>query len=314
MNKLELDDRMFAGNGDVGQRPAVATLMPPVDTHVPVTSTMGAGGGLFTAAQWVELQRQSLIYNHMAASSPIPSYLLFSDINPDAAAAAAAPTQQASSLYYCCYYTPLLVHHYQAQQAASMSMLLQCMQQAVARRRCGRTDGKKWRCARDAEPDQKYCQRHLNRVGRARPPAPARKQQHQHAAAAVDAHHRDRDKSAMTAPAATCTSHGNKSSGNTMREDDDDYTRGFLDFTGGVCLPEQRENRLSLNYDNIVELYCNRQVVATPTVTASAASTTTAKDDDAIDHRAGATWVGIGGPLGEALGLAVEIQWPAGST
>ncbi|EMS67499.1 hypothetical protein TRIUR3_33546 [Triticum urartu] len=277
---------------------------------------MGAAGGLFTATQWVELQRQSLIYNHMAASSPIPSYLVFSNINPAAAAAAAAaaPSQAAPS-YYCCYNTPLLIHHYQAQQAAQMSMLLQCMQQAVARRRCGRTDGKKWRCARDAEPDQKYCQRHLNRVGRARPPPPARKQQHQHAAAAVVAHHRDRDKSAMTAPAAIHTSHGNKSSGNTMlREDDDDYSRGLLDFTGGVCLPEQRENRLSLNYDNIAELYCNRQVTATPTATASAAASATAMDDDAIHHGAAATWVGIGGPLGEALGLAVEIQWPAGST
>ncbi|XBH62389.1 growth-regulating factor 6-like [Aegilops tauschii subsp. strangulata] len=311
MNKLELDDGMVAGNGDVGQRTAVATLMPPAATHVPVASTMGAAGGLFTAAQWVELQWQSLIYNHMAASSPIPSYLLFSNINP--AAAAAAPTQAPSSCY-CCYNTPLLVHHYQAQQAAQMSMLLQCMQQAVARRRCGRTDGKKWRCARDAEPDQKYCQRHLNRVGRTRPPPPARKQQHQHAAAAVDAHHRDRNKTAMTASAATHTSHGNKSSGNAMREDDDDYSRGLLDFTGGVCLPEQRENRLSLNYDNIAELYCNRQVAATPTAPASAAASATAMDDDAIDHGAAATWVGIGGPLGEALGLAVEIQWPAGST
>jgi hypothetical protein len=33
--------------------------------------------------------------------------------------------------------------------------------------RCGRMDGKKWRCARDAEPDQRYCQRHLNRAGHA---------------------------------------------------------------------------------------------------------------------------------------------------
>lgn len=29
--------------------------------------------------------------------------------------------------------------------------------------RCRRTDGKKWRCSRDAAPDQKYCERHLNR-------------------------------------------------------------------------------------------------------------------------------------------------------
>lgn len=29
--------------------------------------------------------------------------------------------------------------------------------------RCRRTDGKKWRCARDAVADQKYCERHMNR-------------------------------------------------------------------------------------------------------------------------------------------------------
>lgn len=29
--------------------------------------------------------------------------------------------------------------------------------------RCRRTDGKKWRCWRDAVPDQKYCERHMNR-------------------------------------------------------------------------------------------------------------------------------------------------------
>ena len=41
MKKLELDDGMVAGNGDAGQRPGVATLMPPAATHVPVASTMG---------------------------------------------------------------------------------------------------------------------------------------------------------------------------------------------------------------------------------------------------------------------------------
>ncbi|KAL5204186.1 hypothetical protein ABZP36_009057 [Zizania latifolia] len=30
-------------------------------------------------------------------------------------------------------------------------------------RRCRRTDGKKWRCSRDAVGDQKYCERHINR-------------------------------------------------------------------------------------------------------------------------------------------------------
>jgi hypothetical protein len=29
--------------------------------------------------------------------------------------------------------------------------------------RCRRTDGKKWRCAKDAHPDSKYCDRHMIR-------------------------------------------------------------------------------------------------------------------------------------------------------
>ena len=29
--------------------------------------------------------------------------------------------------------------------------------------RCRRTDGKKWRCSKDAVPEQKYCERHINR-------------------------------------------------------------------------------------------------------------------------------------------------------
>lgn len=29
--------------------------------------------------------------------------------------------------------------------------------------RCRRTDGKKWRCSRDAIADHKYCERHMNR-------------------------------------------------------------------------------------------------------------------------------------------------------
>ncbi|KAL0322976.1 UNVERIFIED_CONTAM: Growth-regulating factor 6 [Sesamum angustifolium] len=33
----------------------------------------------------------------------------------------------------------------------------------LSRGRCRRTDGKKWRCSRDAVADQKYCERHMNR-------------------------------------------------------------------------------------------------------------------------------------------------------
>ncbi|XP_019087270.1 PREDICTED: growth-regulating factor 2-like [Camelina sativa] len=48
--------------------------------------------------------------------------------------------------------------------------------------RCRRTDGKKWRCSRDAVPDQKYCERHINR-GRHRSRKPVEVQSGQTATA-----------------------------------------------------------------------------------------------------------------------------------
>uniref|UniRef100_A0ACD5Z7L4 Uncharacterized protein n=1 Tax=Avena sativa TaxID=4498 RepID=A0ACD5Z7L4_AVESA len=266
--KLE-DDHMVAAGNDavlVGQSPAVATLMPPAATPaVPIATTMGAGGGLFTAAQWVELQRQALIYKHMAASAPIPSYLLFSDIN--AAAAQAAP----SPYYYCYSATPLLLPDYQAQQAARMSVLLQCMQQAVARRRCGRTTAR----SGDAPGT----------------PSPTR----------------GTASATSTAPAAHATLHLPKSSSSKIM-------RLLLWWmvvivvtgTSRPLIPIMvAENRLSLDYDNIADLYCNKQVAS------MAAPSSSVMDDDASDHGAAATsWVGIGGPLGEVLGLAAQVQWP----
>jgi hypothetical protein len=57
--------------------------------------------------------------------------------------------------------------------------------------RCRRTDGKKWRCAKEAAPDSKYCERHMHRGrNRSRKPveaqlaAPTHAQQQPPAAAA----------------------------------------------------------------------------------------------------------------------------------
>lgn len=44
-----------------------------------------------------------------------------------------------------------------------------CFQMGVGRKidpepgRCRRTDGKKWRCSKEAYPDSKYCERHMHR-------------------------------------------------------------------------------------------------------------------------------------------------------
>ncbi|MCI00268.1 growth-regulating factor 4-like, partial [Trifolium medium] len=41
--------------------------------------------------------------------------------------------------------------------------------------RCRRTDGKKWRCSKEAYPDSKYCERHMHR-GRNRSRKPVESQ------------------------------------------------------------------------------------------------------------------------------------------
>ena len=54
--------------------------------------------------------------------------------------------------------------------------------------RCKRTDGKKWRCSRDVAPNQKYCERHMNR-GRPRSRKHVEQQQFQHLKESSNNHH-----------------------------------------------------------------------------------------------------------------------------
>ncbi|KAK6936622.1 Glutamine-Leucine-Glutamine, QLQ [Dillenia turbinata] len=80
----------------------------------------------FTEAQMKELERQAMIYKYMMFSVPVPPHLL---LDP-----------------------------------AYTSMFNVGMRGGDAEPgRCKRTDGKKWRCSRDVAPNQKYCERHLNR-------------------------------------------------------------------------------------------------------------------------------------------------------
>ncbi|XP_010918299.1 uncharacterized protein [Elaeis guineensis] len=111
---------------------------------------MGVGGGAsaaalrafpFTSAQWQELQRQALIYKHIIASVPVPADLLF-------------PSSPSHHLL------PNLVV---GRGAAGAFNLRFSSNTDPEPGRCRRTDGKKWRCSRDAAPDQKYCERHLHR-------------------------------------------------------------------------------------------------------------------------------------------------------
>ncbi|KAJ0264009.1 Growth-regulating factor 5 [Hirschfeldia incana] len=112
-------------------------------------SLSGSGGRTierppFTPTQWQELESQALIYKYMVSGVPVPPELIFS-----------IRRSLDSSLV-----SRLLPHQ---------SLGWGCYQMGFGRKpdpepgRCRRTDGKKWRCSREAYPDSKYCEKHMHR-------------------------------------------------------------------------------------------------------------------------------------------------------
>ncbi|KAL0909709.1 hypothetical protein M5K25_020600 [Dendrobium thyrsiflorum] len=104
----------------------------------------------FTASQWQELEHQALIYKYIASGIPIPSDLIL-------------PIRR-SFLLDSTTTSPSLAFPTQAQLGWS------CFQMGFGKKaedpepgRCRRTDGKKWRCSKEAYPDSKYCERHMHR-------------------------------------------------------------------------------------------------------------------------------------------------------
>ncbi|XP_072989092.1 growth-regulating factor 3-like [Typha latifolia] len=94
----------------------------------------------FTAAQWEELEQQALIYKYLVAGVPVPPDLLLSIRR--SFESMAARFYHHPSLGYCSYFGKKL---------------------DPEPGRCRRTDGKKWRCSKEAYPDSKYCERHMHR-------------------------------------------------------------------------------------------------------------------------------------------------------
>ncbi|GAB4826120.1 hypothetical protein Ancab_008990 [Ancistrocladus abbreviatus] len=132
-------------------------LLQPFDISYPAAypslKSPGAVGGAgmaattlgffpFTAAQWKELQRQAMIFKYMMASVPVPPDLLFSINNNFSDPSALSSSWGKVGMFDI--------------RWASNS-------KDAEPGRCKRTDGKKWRCSRDVAPNQKYCERHLNR-------------------------------------------------------------------------------------------------------------------------------------------------------
>ncbi|KAK6275209.1 WRC domain - like 4 [Theobroma cacao] len=88
----------------------------------------------FTAAQWQELERQTMIYKYMTASEPVPPDLPI------------PLTRNPSNVI-----------------KGSLELGFSGNSSDPEPWRCRRTDGKKWRCSRDVAPDQKYCERHSHK-------------------------------------------------------------------------------------------------------------------------------------------------------
>ncbi|KAG6516822.1 growth-regulating factor 6-like [Zingiber officinale] len=100
--------------------------------------------GPFTPSQWLELEHQALVYKYLLANVPIPAALL-------------VPLRR--SLGASSWFPPLPAGSFGSVGWGSFYSKNTDPEPG----RCRRTDGKKWRCSRDAVADQKYCERHMNR-------------------------------------------------------------------------------------------------------------------------------------------------------
>ncbi|KAL4372371.1 hypothetical protein HN51_017495 [Arachis hypogaea] len=107
------------------------------------------GAALFTPSQWMELEHQALIYKYITANVPVPSHLLI-------------PIRKAlhSTSPFSNFPNPLLRPNPLGWGGFHLGFSSSTDPEPG---RCRRTDGKKWRCSRDAVVDQKYCERHMNR-------------------------------------------------------------------------------------------------------------------------------------------------------
>ncbi|KAK4422469.1 Growth-regulating factor 3 [Sesamum alatum] len=119
---------------------------------------MAAGGvevgyrAPFTAMQWQELEQQAMIFKYLVAGLPVPLDLVM-PIRRGFEALSARFVHH-PSLGYGSYYG----NKFDPEPG-----------------RCRRTDGKKWRCSKDAHTDSKYCERHMHR-GRNRSRKPVESQ------------------------------------------------------------------------------------------------------------------------------------------
>ncbi|PAN07770.1 hypothetical protein PAHAL_1G361300 [Panicum hallii] len=121
------------------------SVSPASDGGLAEDAQVGARWGAarpvpFTPAQYEELEQQALIYKYLVAGVPVPPDLVL-------------PIRRGlDSLATRFYGHPTLGYG---------SYFGKKLDPEPGR--CRRTDGKKWRCSKEAAPDSKYCERHMHR-------------------------------------------------------------------------------------------------------------------------------------------------------
>ncbi|PSS07320.1 Growth-regulating factor like, partial [Actinidia chinensis var. chinensis] len=100
---------------------------------------------IFTTSQWQEFEQQALIFKYMVSGVPIPPDLI---------------STVRRSLEYSSMSSRFIPHQPIGWGSFEMGLGRKADPEPG---RCRRTDGKKWRCSKEAHPDSKYCERHMHR-------------------------------------------------------------------------------------------------------------------------------------------------------
>ncbi|XP_022732754.1 growth-regulating factor 10-like [Durio zibethinus] len=131
---------------------------PPIGLGLELGRGSGHRPTGFTVFQLQELQLQSLIYKYMEAGLSVPHHLLlpiWKSVTGSLSGFHGSPYQLYSGFLDC----------------GSLHLGYKNGLDPEPGR-CRRTDGKKWRCSKEAVPDHKYCEKHMHR-GRQRSRKPA---------------------------------------------------------------------------------------------------------------------------------------------
>ncbi|GFY81823.1 growth-regulating factor 3 [Actinidia rufa] len=132
----------------------------------------------FTGSQWQELEHQALIFKYLMAGIPVPPHLLL-PIQKSFHAVSTAffndPSSNTTNSLLISFLDCVCVFYFLLVSINLGYCSLYGKKVDPEPDRCRRTDGKKWRCSKDAYPDSKYCERHMHR-GRNRSRKPVESQ------------------------------------------------------------------------------------------------------------------------------------------